>query len=332
MRAFLLLGLVVALAGCGRPTSPSASTADVRFAILAPASASLDLPAMFTEAGAAQWAQARSKLRGFQFYQQSLRNWCTSCGTNTVARMLEARPGGAFRWLSQNGIQIGVEAGAIKEHTCDGRALAQVALSDMAPIYSSGSHVTFVAMDEPFAAALPGRAELGLAHCDFSIDQAVVEVQRFTDAILSVHPSIRVGLIEPYPFFTVDEIFGFIGALENAGVQIPFFRLDFDLRHRLNEEANSTSDLRRLRDFLAGRGIDFEVIVTGYDGRTDAESVASAMALAYEVSGAIGRPFAVVFQDWSSDRLGLVSGAVNLPETTVGSLTWLLNNGVDVFR
>ena len=90
--------------------------------------------------------------------------------------------------------------------------------------------------------------------------------------------------------------------------------------------------MKRLHGVLLGKGIDFEVIVTGYDGKTDAGAVASAMALAYEVSGAVGTPHAVVFQDWSADRLGGGSTAVNLPEKQVGSLTWLVNNGVDVFR
>jgi hypothetical protein len=84
--------------------------------------------------------------------------------------------------------------------------------------------------------------------------------------------------------------------------------------------------------FLDARQINFELIVTGYDGKTDAGAVASAMALAFEVNSAVGRPHAVVFQDWSADRQGVGSSAVNLPEHQVGSLTWLLNNGLDVFR
>ena len=326
-----LAAAFITTVGCGRPTSPSATVPE-RFAILAPASASADLANMFTETGASQWARARGQLRGFQFYQQSLRSFCPTCGPNTVAQILQARAGGAFAWLTSNGIQVGVEAGAVKEHTCDGRALGHVLLNDMSPIYATGSHVTFVAMDEPFAAALPNRGILGLATCNFSIDQTVVQVKAFIDTVHASHPAIRVGLIEPYPLFTVDDITTFIVALENVGVRLPFFRLDFDIRHRLNEEGNANADLRKLRDFVQGRGIDFELIVTGYDGRTDAGAVSSAMALAFEVSVAVGRPSAVVFQDWSTDRLGLTTSAVNLPEQQVGSLTWLLNSGVDVFR
>ncbi|MCR4375053.1 MAG: hypothetical protein NUW22_09405, partial [Acidobacteria bacterium] len=147
-----VLALAVSPA-CGRPTGPSATVAD-RFAIMAPASASADLGTMFTEAGAADWADARSKLRAFQFYQQSLRSFCTTCGPNNLSRFLDARPAGAFAWLVAQGIQIGVEAGAVKEHTCDGRELGRVVIDDMQPIYGTGGHVTFIAMDEPFTAAL----------------------------------------------------------------------------------------------------------------------------------------------------------------------------------
>ncbi len=328
----LLLAAVMAGAACGRPTSPGAALAD-RFAVLAPASASADLATMFTPEGRSQWVQARSRLRGFQFYQQSLRTSCPTCGPNNVTRLLDATPEGAFRWLTGEGLQVGVEAGAVKEHTCDGRALGQVFISDVAPIYATGGHVTFLAMDEPFTAALPVRGLSPFGRCNFTIDQTVVQVRAFVDTVKAVYPDIRIGLIEPYPYFTVDEITTFIAVLaENVGLRLPFFRLDIDLRHRRNTDANASADLKRLRKFLADRGIEFEVIVTGYDGRTDAASVASAMALAYEVSGAIGKPSTVVFQDWSTDRLGLSSSAVNLPEQQVGALTWLMNNGVGVFR
>lgn len=326
-----LIVLVAAATACGRPVSPTETTVD-RFAILAPASASPDLGAMFTDAGAQQWVQARSQLRGFQFYQQSLRNFCPSCGSNSLEHLIGSRTGGAFVWLTQQGIQVGVEAGSVKEHTCDGRELGQVVLNDMTPIYAAGSHVSFIAMDEPFTAALPAPDGSTVSRCNFDIDRTVIEVKAFVDTVKATYPSIRVGLIEPYPYFTMSEITTFIGALENAGVRLPFFRLDFDMRHRRNTDANASADLKLLRNFLAGRGIDFELIVTGYDGKTDAGAVASAMALAYEVSGAIGRPHGVVFQDWSSDRLGVGAPAVNLPENQVGSLTWLLNHGVEVFR
>ena len=299
---------------------------------MAPASGSSDLAAMFTESGAAEWAQARSHLRGFQFYQQILRGFCPTCGRNNGPLLVDARPEGAFAWLSRQGIQIGVEAGAVKEHTCDGRELGNVVINDMRVVYSSGSHVTYIAMDEPFTAALPVREGGILARCDFSVDQTVVEVKAFIDRVQSTYPLIRIGLIEPYPYFSVDDITLFIVALENVGVKLPFFRLDFDLRHRRNVDANATDDLRRLHGFLDSRGIDFELIVTGYDGKTDAAAVASAMALAYEVSSAVGTPHSVVFQDWSADRQGVGSSAVNLPEEQVGSLSWLVNNGVTVFR
>jgi hypothetical protein len=330
-RVLYPLVLLAAATACGRATGPSETTQD-RFTILAPASASADLGLMFTEAGAAQWVQARSKVRGLQFYQQSLRTACPTCGGNNLERLVSSRTGGPFPWLTSQGIQIGVEAGAVKEHTCDGRELGRVVLEDMAPVYGSGSHVTFIAMDEPFTAALPAQESSSLARCEFSIDRTVIEVKAFTDTVHERYPAIRIGLIEPYPYFTMDNIITFIGALENAGVRLPFFRIDFDLRHRRNTDSNATADLRRLRSVLAGKGIEFELIVTGYDGRTDAGAVASALALAYEVSGAVGRPQAVVFQDWSADRMGGSSTAVNLPEHQVGSLTWLLNHGVEVFR
>jgi len=328
-RAFLAVALI-AVSACSRPTGPSESSSD-RFAIMAPASGSADL-AMFTDSGAGDWAEARERLRGFQFYQQILRGFCPRCGPNNGASLLDARPEGAFAWLSRQGIQIGVEAGAVKEHTCDGRELGNVVLNDIRVVYGSGSHVTFIAMDEPFTAALPNRDGAVLARCDFLIDQAVVQVKAFIDRVHSAHPAIRIGLIEPYPYFSVDDITLFIVALENVGVRLPFFRLDFDLRHRRNVDANASRDLKRLHGFLNDRGIDFELIVTGYDGRTDAGAVASAMALAYEVSSAVGTPHSVVFQDWSSDRQGVGSSAVNLPEHQVGSLAWLVNNGVTVFR
>jgi len=329
---FAVAALVAVVAGCGRPTSPGVPPAD-RFAILAPASASTDLATMFEPGGQPRWSQARSRLRAFQFYQQSLRPTCLNCGPNNVGKLLNAVPGGAFRYLKDHDIQIGVEAGAVKEHTCDGRENARVLTQDVQPVYATGAHLTFVAMDEPFTAALPVRGVSPFGRCNLSIGHTIVQVAAFMRSFRATYPDVRIGLIEPYPYFTVDEILTFIRALEdNEGVDIAFFRLDFDVRHRYNADTNTKADLKRLRDFLSGRQIELEVIVTGYDGRTDAAAVASAMALAYEVSGVIGRPHSVVFQDWSSDKLGLGASARNLPEHQVGSLTWLLNNGLGVFR
>lgn len=330
-RPLLLCVVLVATNACGRPIGPS-DVGSERFAILAPASASADFDLMFTDAGAGQWVEARNKLRGMQFYQQSLRNYCQTCGRNSLSQLVASRTGGPFSWLSAQGIQIGVEAGSVKEHTCDGRELGRVVLEDIRPVYDSGSHVTFIAMDEPFTAALPSPEPSSALRCEFDINRTVVEVKAFIDTVQSRYPAIQIGLIEPYPYFTADNLITFVSALENAGVHVPFFRLDFDMRHRRNTDSNARADLKRLRSFLASKRIEFELIVTGYDGRTDAPAVASAMALAYEVSAAVGKPHAVVFQDWSSDRLGLGYPAVNLPERQVGSLTWLVNNGVEVFR
>jgi hypothetical protein len=328
-RVIVLVG-VLALAGCGRATSPGEASVD-RFMILAPASGSADLVRMFQPEGQDLWAEARSRARGFQFYQQNLRPSCAGCGGNTGPRLSDV---GAFRYLTERGIQINIEAGAVKEHTCDGQRLGQVLISDVATVYASGAHVTAVAMDEPFTAGLPVReASSGLGHCDFTVDQVVVEVDRFVNTIRQTYPDIRFGLIEAYPSFTVDELMTFVTALlDNEQVPLSFFRLDYDVRHRFTSDADSRKDIKRLANFLASRGIEFEVIVTGYDGRTDAEAVASAMALAYEVSGVVGRPNAVVFQDWSNDRLGLGTAAVNLPESQPGSLTWLANHAIGVFR
>lgn len=325
----LALALIIPVAACGRPTEPGAVPQD-RFAILAPASASADFSSMFSPAAHGQWSTARSRLRAFQFYQQSLRPSCATCGPNSVSTLLNALPGGAFRFLKDQGIQIGVEAGAVKEHTCDGRQMARVFLDDVAPIYVSGASVTYVAMDSPFLAALPVRAPSPIGRCDFSINEAVVHVAAFIRTVREALPGLRVGLIEPYPYFTMDEIMTFVRALgDNEGVGLSFFRLDYDMRHRFNVDSNTPADLKRLTAFLADRRIDFEVIVTGYDGRTDAPAVASALALAYEVNGAVGRPSAVAFQDFSGD--GGIS-SVNLPEQQTGALTWLVNNGVSVFR
>ncbi len=328
-RVFVCLG-VVALAGCGRATSPGEASVD-RFMILAPASASADLVRMFQPDGQEQWAEARSRARGFQFYQQNLRSSCPTCRGNLAPSLLAVN---AFRFLTERGIQINVEAGAVKEHTCNGQQLGKVLIEDLSAVYASGAHVTAVAMDEPFTAGLPVRdASSGLGHCDFTVDQVVVEVDRFVNTVRQTYPDIRFGLIEAYPSFSVDELMTFVATLiDNEQVPLSFFRLDYDVRHRFTSDADSRKDIKRLADFLASRRIEFEVIVTGYDGRTDAEAVASAMALAYEVSGVVGRPNAVVFQDWSNDRLGLGTDAVNLPESEPGSLTWLANHAIGVFR
>ena len=54
--------------------------------------------------------------------------------------------------MNEKTLRALIEAGAVKEHTCDGRELGRVVINDMQPIYGTGGHVTFIAMDEPFTA------------------------------------------------------------------------------------------------------------------------------------------------------------------------------------
>src|SRR5512134_886940 len=69
------------------------------------------------------WMKARARVDVFSFYELhavSQPGWeCgTPCGPNTFEAFRDVIPGGMFKWLHDQGIQLSLETGAVKSYAC----------------------------------------------------------------------------------------------------------------------------------------------------------------------------------------------------------------------
>ncbi|TMC30070.1 MAG: hypothetical protein E6J24_16390, partial [Chloroflexi bacterium] len=288
---------------------------------------STDMLGLF--AANSEWSVARSKVTIFKFYNQQLTfsdpAQCPTCGHNLFPDLRDA---GAFAALTRWGIDIGMEAGAVKEWGCTGDITASASLLAIRNVASAGGEIRYIAMDEPL--------EGGPRGCAQAAATTAAETARYIQLIKRERSGIQIGDIEPYPLFKVKQLEDWITLLERDGASLDFFHLDVDAAAVAAERTDVSADLRALQAFLAARRIPFGVIFTAPD-QIRATSAAIYFAQTIEwiqrVKAAIGRPQHSIFQSWLVTS-GKSDIPVNLPETdtAVWSHTRLINEGLDALR
>ena len=262
-----------------------------------------DLLDMFTDEHLAAWTQARRRLDGFQFHQGNvLTGECPYCRTvdgrsNSYEALAAA---GAFRKLTRWGIPISIEVGALKPFNCENPAIdvgptVAAASRAIANVKAAGGRVVSVSMDEPFTGGmLAGRCRLT------SDEVARILVEYYLRPLQAEHPGVRVGLIEIYPGFTVDELLRHVDALTAAGYTVPYLLLDWDQFAPLRAGQTIDADLQRLQEGLRQRRIQFGIIVWGDDGSSSESWSEDALAMAERYRAALsGRPDRIVIESWS---------------------------------
>ncbi len=286
-----------------------------------------------------EWEKARSQIDILQFYFVHLANRCDPkwCGNNVLNNFVEVVPGGAFKWLKDRDIEIGVEIGAVKEYSC-GEIEINIndALVAIENVEYYGGEVSYIAMDEPFRAGVKQVNGKGSpVHCGFTIEQTAEDVAYYIQQINLRHPKVKIGLVSPYPFLTKNEIMQAIESLERLGIKLPFFHLDFSYRHALDIEIDFLSEIAELQDFCKRRGIKFGIIVIGGHVYNDKQYFAETMINAIALKSIVDRCDHVIFQSWiripgSNPYIKTIPN--NLPESRLYSHTWLLNTILDYFR
>jgi hypothetical protein len=130
--------------------------------------------------------------------------------------------------------------------------------------------------------------------------------------VSAAHPEILVGLVEPYPHYSVSELKDWINELDSQGVALPYFHLDVDTERVRVEGQRVRADLRELRDFTQARGIAFGVIFTSNWTQSDSNRAYYRSTLDWlaTVKEAIGRPQHVIFESWQGPA---VSGHHEVP-------------------
>lgn len=337
----IALAVALAVFGCGEATLDDREAPGVERAAVAaesvwfsPNVGSLDLQRLFTEPE--RWPRAREKVGVMQFYAQQLGSdapeQCPMCGPNLLPAL---RSAGAFQRLREWGIDVAFEVGSVKHHTCRGRDAAAYAAGLVSRVAASGGQVRYIAMDEP----LPGGQDtVSGESCGLTPREIAREVAAFVDELRTREPSVSVGDIEPYPFFTVPNLLAWLDELDRHQVRLAFFHLDVDLNAARHQRVDVAGDLRRLEEELRARGIPMGVILNVHENeiprRADEAAAArvyfnAAMAWVRTVKAAIGAPDHAIFQSWLESPGGARVVPRNLDERAY-SHTRLVDEGADL--
>jgi hypothetical protein len=274
-------------------------------------------------------------------------------GPNTLADFKSAD---SFRKLSQWGIKIAADDGAVKEWDCTGLSAARLTVGHIKSVADAGAALEIIAMDEPAVA--------GIGPCKLSLEEVATRTAGYARAVRSSEEvrrtgfELKIGDIEPYPSLSYEVICQWITALEQSGFKPAFFHLDID-RHAVavHGEINMSADLIKLHTFFRQRDIPLGVIFwSGYDPLgSDLAFYRRTMTFLREVRRAIGQPEQSIFESWitrspaTCDGFGPTCRAsactpsdgplcgrrnipLNLPEDGVGvfTLTRLVNDALKV--
>ena len=276
-----------------------------------PGPGTLDYLQLFENPG--RWARARSVVSVFKFYAQHTQTPAPSIvGPNTYDALVRA---GAFRTLTSWKIKTALEAGSVKPFWCTADASGmqesiQSTLDAVKAIQDAGGQLAYLAMDEPWVS---GRAPV----CGGpALEPTADRVATYMTGVVRTHPSLKIGLIEAYPFSSAQAIESMVQLMRSRGVSPAFLHMDVDW-HRLQPD-EFTRDMKRLQAFAGSLNIPFGIIIVGYNGEADA-------LYAFDVGGLSGliadtfqtweaMPEQIIFQSWVVTSTGQFITPTNLPE------------------
>lgn len=307
--------------------TPSASAPLVWFT---PDDASVDMLMLFSHPEL--WPNARGRVQIFKFYvAQLLRppNVCGTCGQNTEPNLAAAA---AFSKLNQWGLDIAIEVPAVKEWACTADLTSAFDIPPIQSVQSNGGVVSYLAMDEPF---IGGQHVVNGQSCSYTMQQVATQTAQFVKLMQGFSPTLQIGDIEPYPYFSEGQLESWITTLQADGVNLPFFHLDVDQNAVAVNGTNVTSDVQLLDSFCKSRNIAFGVIFTNNNTSptqelSDQDYYNTTMLWVQTIKSAIGLPQHSIFQSWVPNGDGLLDLPINLPENdpTIYSHTRLINDGL----
>ncbi len=297
-----------------------------------PAPGSADMQRLFTAQD--EWISALSKISVFEFYAGNLLEptrgfWFLPNDYYALRRA------GAFRQVTAGWHRdIAIEVGSVKEGYCspDGSAEPNALRDTIRSIWgveAGGGRVRYLSMDEPFYAGATVPA-CGGGDVGATADRVV----RYIQGIERADPGVRIGLIEPYGYFSAAQLVSFLELLRARGIVLPFFHLDTGVNNMTGAVlANVPNDFRYLEGYCAAIGTRFGLIFLGDNGDSPeqyAQGVILRLRLAREAFGSwADMPDDIVFQSWAMQTgTGLQFNPPNLPETTPNTHTNLIDRGV----
>jgi hypothetical protein len=260
-----------------------------------------------------QWTRARSVVSVFKFYAQHTQTPAASIvGVNTYDALVRA---GAFRKLASWKIKTALEAGSVKEFWCTAdssgmEASIRSTLENIKAIEDAGGQLAYLAMDEPWVS---GRASV----CGGpALEPTADRVATYMSAVARTRSSVKIGLIEAYPFSSAEAIETMVQLMRARGVPPAFLHMDIDW-HRLRRD-EFARDMKRLQAFAGALGVPFGIIIVGYNGEADGLYAFDVAALTDLIAETFqtweAMPQQIIFQSWVVTSTGLFITPTNLPE------------------
>jgi hypothetical protein len=286
--AVLTSALILAMS-----TAPPARTEPMQLVWFAPDGETPDFLDLFN--APSLWESSRARINVFKFSPMQV-STSSVPKVNTYSDLVKAD---AFRKLKDWKLSIAIEAPAIKEWDCSGNHPVRVTLEYIRNVRSAGGAVRFIAMDEPLVS--------GFRSCHLTFDEIAARTATYVKTTLN-DPSLstadrnmKFGDIEPYPFFSIDQLQQWINALQHSGFKPDFFHLDVDVNDvELHPQLDLAADLRLLKVFLQSKDIPFGVIF--WSGRNPESSDQAyydhVIDYVRRVHDAIGVSEQLIFQSW----------------------------------
>ncbi|MCC6277177.1 MAG: hypothetical protein IT289_04600, partial [Oligoflexia bacterium] len=268
-----------------------------QFSWYAPTYRAADLPTLFSQPHL--WTTARNQVRVLQFYQYDLET-----------RLSELSNTAAFSKLKSWRIRTAIEHGAIKDWDCGGLTSSQLTINNIDKVTSRGGDVHYISMDEP---ALGGRA-----FCNQTMNATAQLTAQYMTQVKAARPQVKIGDIEPYPSFSVNQLITWVDLLISYNQKPDFLNLDVDRNHAQQIGAPVAADLSRLRTAMNARGIKFGVIIWSHITSSEQGFYNDALSWANQVRAALGSLDHLITQSWSANAVPL-----NLPENDPGYFSLL---------
>jgi hypothetical protein len=322
LAARLICGLLIALSATHTASADEPSP-QVWFA---PNLGSSDYATLFTQPE--RWAKSRHLVDVFQFYTGNIcvenAKGCPRCNGNLIQTFQDAD---AFKQLTEWGIKIAMEGGALKAEgqQCKSELFFPAMEKAIKTVKESGGQLTYLSLDEPLYAGL--RTDLSPG-CNLTMLQVVKEVKSYIDKVHEIDPTVAVGIIEPYPALSVDDLRSYIRALKSSQVPVAFFRLDIDAGI---VKPGWEKELRSVKTLLRDAEIPLHLIYGSPTAETSAEFVTNGLVNTARYTHVLGIPEGMVFQSWALSEPGTPrlrqDLPINLPEEGM-SMTNFLTRGL----
>ncbi|MBT3642429.1 hypothetical protein HN604_01975 [archaeon] len=252
----------------------------------------------------ASWDETKDKVHVFKFYIGKLGSIPR---TETVFPLMNSV-------LDEEGIYVGVESGGLREaRDCNGFEQANFEFDKMSPWLDAGGRIDFIAMDSPYAHSVDTKYS-----CNYTIENASREVVKYISQMRILFPGVKIGLIEPVPWYTFEDytvnppytkdlgdleflIEDLISVLDAEGETIDFIHLDSPYNFN---EANQLGweKLVAIQDYVKEKGIRFGLIFNSQEGGDESnqkfyEDTLDGKEKFYSLGG---NPDDIIIQSWYS--------------------------------